>query len=153
MVSTCLHSVVDATHRDGSIGNGDPLLICHHTLDATVYLQRGDAVGAHIDSMSTPLPSLTTPSVQPRLSHLLHEGKQGLFVVLPLSGQLALVGELVAAQVYRELQAVGMQVAEVIESWTDKQVCGHPLPSPSECLPQALPRLTYSQIEDSTWPH
>lgn len=67
MGSTCLYSVVDATHRDGSIGNGDPLLIRHHTLDATVHLQRGDVVGAHIDSTSTPLPSLTPPSVQAQI--------------------------------------------------------------------------------------
>lgn len=56
MPNTCLHTMVDAIHRDGSIGNGNALLICHHTLNATVHLQKG-GVGAHGDSMSILLPS------------------------------------------------------------------------------------------------
>jgi hypothetical protein len=31
--------MVDTIHGDGGIGNGDALLVCHHTLDATVHLQ------------------------------------------------------------------------------------------------------------------
>lgn len=88
--------------------------------------------------MSMPLPSFTPPSVQPRLSHLLHEGEQRFFVVLPLSGQLTLVGELVTTQVYGELQTVRVQVAEVIESWTDRQT-DRPVVILSPSLPRAFP--------------
>lgn len=49
-------------------------------------------------------------------THLLHEGEQRLLIVLPLLLQLTLMGELVTAQVNGELQAVGVQVAEVIHT-------------------------------------
>lgn len=49
-------------------------------------------------------------------THLLHEGEQRLLVVLPLLLQLTLMGEFVTAQVNGELQAVGVQVAEVIHT-------------------------------------
>lgn len=48
--------------------------------------------------------------------YLLHEHDQGLPVVLPLLRQLALVRELVAAHVDGQLEAVGVKVAEVVET-------------------------------------
>lgn len=60
-----------------------------------------------------PGPCTGAPSAAP--PHLLHEGEQGFFIVLPFSGQLALVRELVATQVDGQLQAVGVQVTEVID--------------------------------------
>jgi len=48
--------------------------------------------------------------------HLLYEGQQRLAVVLPLFGEVVLVGELVAAQEDAELKAVGVQVAEVVHT-------------------------------------
>lgn len=47
---------------------------------------------------------------------LLHVHQQGLLVVLPLDGQLAGVRELVTGQLHRHLEAVGVQVAEVVHA-------------------------------------
>lgn len=71
-------------------------------------------------------------------SHLLHEGEQSLLVVLPLSGQLTLMRELITAQVDGELQAVGVQVAEVVNSWAGQTEPQSPLPMPN-APPQTLP--------------
>lgn len=85
------------------------------------------------------------------LPHLLHEGEQGFLVVLPFSRQLALMGELVAAQVDGELQAVGVQVTEVIDGWWEQTVRQSPSPHPT-CPTAALPQSTHSRIWGSTWP-
>lgn len=49
-------------------------------------------------------------------THLVHEGEEGLLVVLPLVPQLTLMRELVTAQEDGQLKAVGVEVAEVIHA-------------------------------------
>lgn len=49
-------------------------------------------------------------------SYLLDEGQQGLFVVLPLQRKFTFMGKLVAAQEDGQLEAVGVQVAEVVHT-------------------------------------
>lgn len=51
-----------------------------------------------------------------RISDLLHEEEERLFVVLPLDGKLAGVRKLVAGKLHRHLEAIGVQVAEVIHA-------------------------------------
>lgn len=51
-----------------------------------------------------------------RLLDLLHVHQQRLLVVLPLHRKLAGVGELIAGQLHRHLEAVGVQVAEVVHT-------------------------------------
>lgn len=62
--------------------------------------------------------TLISPSERSSTSaeYLFHENNQGLAVVFPLFGQLALVGILVTANIDGELKAVGVQVAEVIDA-------------------------------------
>lgn len=48
--------------------------------------------------------------------YLFHKNDQGLAVVLPLLGQLTLVGIFVTANIDGELKAVRVQVAEVIDA-------------------------------------
>lgn len=50
------------------------------------------------------------------LTYLLHEDEHGFSVFLPLVCQFALMRKLIAAQEHRQLQAVGVQVAEVIHT-------------------------------------
>lgn len=49
-------------------------------------------------------------------SDLLQVGEEGLSVVLPLPGQLVLMGKLVTGQFHSDLKAVGVQVAEVVHA-------------------------------------
>lgn len=59
-------------------------------------------------------------------SYLFHETQQRLAVVLPLQRQLALMRELVAAQEDGELEAVGVQVAEVVHTCAGRKDDGKP---------------------------
>lgn len=93
-------------------------------------------------------------------TYLLHEGEQRLLVVLPLLLQLALVGELVAAQVDGELQAVGVQVAEVIQacktnSQVPTQLLTHTFTWREHGVSKPMPYSvapTYCQSGGATWP-
>lgn len=49
-------------------------------------------------------------------SYLLDEGQQRLLVVLPLERKFTFMGKLVAAQEDGQLEAVGVQVAEVVHT-------------------------------------
>lgn len=49
-------------------------------------------------------------------SHLFNKGQQSLTVVLPLKRQFTLMGKLITAQEDGELEAVCVQVAEVIHT-------------------------------------
>lgn len=70
-----------------------------------------------------------SPSLKGEIHHtpgdyLFHKHNQGLAVVLPLLGQLALVGILVTANIDGELKAVCVQVAEVIDAcqhWGERE--------------------------------
>lgn len=53
---------------------------------------------------------------RPGVTDLLHVDEQRLLVVLPLDGKLADVRELVAGQLHRHLEAVVVQVAEVVHT-------------------------------------
>lgn len=57
-LGTCLHAVINATHRDGGVGNGDALLIRHHPLNAAVHLgKQVRAVGPEEGPMWSAAPS------------------------------------------------------------------------------------------------
>lgn len=66
--------------------------------------------------------------------HLLHVEQQRLAVVLPLGWQLGDVGEFVTRQLHRDLEAVGVQIAEVIYAcqWGVKKQSGVSLSMESE---------------------
>lgn len=61
------------------------------------------------------------------LADLLHVDQQRLPVVLPLDGKLAGVRKLIAGQLHRHLEAVGVQVAEIVHACekkgTEKELC------------------------------
>lgn len=64
-----------------------------------------------------------SPSLKGEIHHtpgdyLFHKHNQGLAVVLPLLGQLGGVREFVTGQLHRDLEAVGVQVAEVVHAFT-----------------------------------
>lgn len=53
--------------------------------------------------------------------YLLHVDQQGFFVVFPLSGQFTGMREFITGQLYSHLEAVSVQVAEVIHTWEQAQ--------------------------------
>lgn len=55
-------------------------------------------------------------------TYLLDEGQQSLFVVLPLERKFTFMGKLVTAQEDGQLEAVGVQVAEVVHTCREKNV-------------------------------
>lgn len=61
--------------------------------------------------------SSARPPTRPRVcAYLFHEHDQRFPIILPLLGQLALVRVLVAAHVDGQLEAVGVKVAEIVET-------------------------------------
>ena len=75
------------------------------------------------DSFGDGLPGVGVQDAAPE-PHVrgLHEPEEGLPVELPLPGQLGRLGELAAAELHGDLEAVGVEVVEVLHA------AGHVVP-------------------------
>lgn len=104
-------------------GVGDPSfsqLVSDHTLDASVNLKHETVIALVTFQFIMKLDLIRRASW---FFHLLHVKQQRFPVVFPLNRELAGMRELVTGQLHCHLEAVSVQVAEVIHTWKRRLCC------------------------------